>query len=96
MKNKLENELERFTSNYCWENLQGNETWSNNFHNCTVGGAEIARKYFKKIVLDMLNEVRSKAFEERIPKLGRTPNFEKELSYKASIEVLEKLLNKLK
>jgi len=96
MKNKLENELERFTSNYCWENLQGNETWSNNFHACTIGGAEIAQKYFKKIVLDILNKHRSDLSELTKIKLGKTLNLEKIELQKARVEVLENLYDKLK
>lgn len=92
----MKNELERFTSNYCWENLQGNETWSNNFHNCTVGGAEIAQKYFKKIVLDMLNKHRSYLSELVKVKLDKTLNLEKIELQKARVEVLQEILNKLK
>lgn len=92
----MKNELERFTSNYCWENLQGNETWSNNFHNCTVGGAEIAQKHFKKIVLDMLNKHRSNLSELTKVKLGKTLNLEKIELQKARVEVLIELYNKLK
>lgn len=89
MKKTVNNLAEEYVRKKSYEDL----TWTEEMHIEDAFKAGFAAS--KKIVLDMLNEVRSKASEEQIPKLGRTPNFEKELSYKASIKVLEKLLNKL-
>jgi hypothetical protein len=49
-----------------------------------------------KIILDLLNKHRSNLATEETPKLGRTANYEKTTSYKAYIEILTELRNKLK
>jgi hypothetical protein len=55
-----------------------------------------AKKEFNQTVLDSLNKYKSELSQEQTPKLGRTDNFEKQVYYKACIEVLLKLKNKLK
>lgn len=51
---------------------------------------------FNQIVLDLLNKYRSELSFEETPKLGRTTNYEKLASYRAYIEILIELQNKLK
>lgn len=59
-------------------------------------GFSASKKLTDKIILDLLNKYRSKQSNEQIPKLGKTANFEKEVHYKACIEVLLELQNKFK
>lgn len=59
-------------------------------------GFRVNKKVTNQIVLDSLNKYRSWLSNEQIPKLGRTANFEKEVYYKACIEILSELQNKLK
>lgn len=59
-------------------------------------GFSAKQKQTDKIILDLLNKHRSKLSNEQTPKLGRTANYEKTTSYKAYIEVLTQLRNKLK
>ena len=59
-------------------------------------GFRANKKLTDKIILDSLNKYKSSLANEQIPKLGRTANFEKEVHYKACIEVLLEIQNKLK
>lgn len=59
-------------------------------------GFSARKEIEQKILTDTLNKYRSKLSEEQIPKLGRTANYEKEVSYKAYIEIIEEIQNKLK
>ena len=61
-----------------------------------IEGFSAKTKLTDKIVLDSLNKYKSSLANEQIPKLGRTANFEKEVHYRACIEVLLEIQNKLK
>ena len=61
-----------------------------------IEGFRASKKLTDKIVLDSLNKYKSSLANEQIPKLGRTANFEKQVHYRACIEVLLELQNKLK
>lgn len=61
-----------------------------------IEGFRASKKSTDKIILDTLNKLRSELSNEQTPKLGRTANFEKQVYYKACIEVLLKLQNKFK
>lgn len=54
------------------------------------------KKLTDKIILNSLNKYKSSLANEQITKLGRTANFEKQVHYKACIEVLLEIQNKLK
>jgi hypothetical protein len=54
------------------------------------------REKTDKIVMDLLNKYRSELSFEETHKLGRTANYEKTVSYRAYIEILKELQNKLK
>lgn len=53
-------------------------------------------KEVKKVLNDVLNKYKSLYKEETRPKLFRTPNYEKTVSYQAYIDILEELKNKFK
>lgn len=53
-------------------------------------------KEVKKVLNDTLNKYKSYLQQETRPKLGRTPNFEKEVSYRAYIEAIEEVIKKIK
>ena len=91
---KLENKIEEFVSNYCWNNLPGDVFWSNDFYKCVLGGVKIAEKENKKRILDLLNKYRSWLSGETTTKLGRSPDFKRETELRAKIEVLQEILNK--
>ena len=61
-----------------------------------AGGANSAKKEYKKTVLDILNAVKSKLAEEETPKLGRSLPNRRADYYSAQKNILEQLLNKLK
>ena len=48
MTPKTELKIQQFISDYSWNNLPGDQTWSNNFYSCALGVFEIAQKQFKK------------------------------------------------
>lgn len=54
-----------------------------------------AQKETEKVLRDTLNKYKSLYKEETRPKLFRTPNYEKEVSYRAYIEIIIELQNKL-
>ena len=60
-----------------------------------IEGFRASKKSIDKIILDTLNKLRSELSNEQTPKLGRTANFEKQVYYKACIEVLLEIQNKL-
>ena len=60
-----------------------------------VEGFLCAEKEVKKVLRDTLNKYKSHLQQETRPKLGRTPNFEKTVSYRAYIEIIEEITNKL-
>ena len=55
-----------------------------------------AKEDFIKILKDTRNKYNSWLSNEQIPKLGKTANFERTVSYKAYIEIIDELLNKIK
>lgn len=61
-----------------------------------IEGFSANKKLTDKIILDSLNKYKSSLANEQIPKLGRTANFEKQVHYRACIEVLLEIQNKLK
>lgn len=95
MNNKTLNEIEQFVTQYCWENLPGDDTWSNNFHSCALGGAEIAEKDLEQKIKDLYNKYCSQLKEEQQPKLTKTINKERVLILSSKIQVLGELKNKL-
>ena len=60
-----------------------------------IEGFRASKKLTDKIVLDSLNKYKSNLSNEQTPKLGRTANFEREVHYRACIEVLLEIQNKL-
>lgn len=88
MKNKIENEIEQFTHKYCWENLPGDQVWSNNFYDCALGGYEIAQKEIK----DKYNHYNSKLKEATKTKLDRRDRTEYIIKLEAKVELLKSLL----
>ena len=58
-------------------------------------GFSANKKLTDKIVLDSLNKYKSNLSNEQTPKLGRTANFEREVHYRACIELLLEIQNKL-
>lgn len=60
-----------------------------------IEGFSANKKLTDKIILDTLNKYKSSLANEQITKLGRTANFEKQVHYKACIEVLLEIQNKL-
>lgn len=61
-----------------------------------IEGFRASKKSTDKIILDTLNKLRSELSNEQTPKLGRTANFEREVHYRACIEVLLEIQNKFK
>ena len=59
-----------------------------------IEGFRASKKLTDKIVLDSLNKYKSNLSNEQTPKLGRTANFEREVHYRACIEVLLEIQNK--
>ncbi len=55
-----------------------------------------AQKEFKKRILDTLNKYRSWYADETRCKMGRNPNYHRELELRSKIEVLESLLKQKK
>ena len=53
---------------------QGDQTWSNNFYSCALGGFEIAQKQFKKILRDKYNHLNSQLKTVNTLKLDKTRN----------------------
>ena len=94
MTPKTELKIEQYVSSYCWDNLPGDETWSNNFYNCALGGYEIAQKQIKQQILDLKNKYKSHLQEETNCKIGKNINFVRETELKAKISVLIELENK--
>lgn len=74
---------------------RSNSTDEESSFNDFEAGFLAAKKEFNKIVLDSLNKYKSEFSQEQTSKLGRTANFEKQVHYRACIEVLLKLKNKL-
>ena len=91
---KIHQKIDNFVADFCWNNLPGDQLWSNNFLECALGGAKIAEDKNKKTILDLLNKYRSWLSEETIAKLGRSSNFKRETELRAKIEVLQEILNK--
>lgn len=96
MTPKTELKIEQHVSSYCWDNLPGDETWSNNFYNCALGGYEIAQKEIKQQILDLKNKYKSHLQEETNCKMGKNINFVRETELKAKISTLIELEKKLK
>jgi len=94
MKNK-EEKLDEFVTDFCWNNLPGDELWSNEYYRCALGGYEIAEKEIKKQLKDLKNKYSSWLVELQIPKLGKTINQEEVIKLKSKIEVLSELEKKL-
>lgn len=78
------------------ENLSYNQYVEYGFEKGFISGFSRRKEIEQKIITDTLNKYRSWLSSEQTPKLGRTANYEKEVSYKAYIEILEELKNKLK
>ena len=95
MNNKTLNKIEQFVSQYCWDNLPGDDTWSNNFHSCALGGAEIAEKELKQKITDLYNKYNSQHQQLTQFKLDKTVNQDYRIKVEAKLDVLEELKNKL-
>ena len=61
-----------------------------------IEGFLCREKEVKKVLRDTLNKYKSHLQQETQPKLGRTSNFEKDVSYRAYIEIIKEIKNKLK
>lgn len=72
-----------------------NSAYTNDYYGF-IEGFRANKKLTDKIVLDSLNKYKSNLSNEQIPKLGRTANFEREVHYRACIEVLLEIQNKFK
>lgn len=92
MKNKTKNEIEQFVHQYCWTNSPGDETWSNNFYDCALGGYEISQKEFKKKLIDKLNQYKSNLQQEKHIKLTKTINQDKVRELEIRIETIKDLM----
>lgn len=58
-------------------------------------GYACAKDNYKKTILDLLNKYKSWIAEEKITKLSKTPNYIKQVTLEAKIEILNEILNKL-
>lgn len=93
MEQSKEKEIEQFTHKYCWENLPGDQTWSNNFYDCALGGYEIAQKESKKEIKDKYNHYNSKLKEATKTKLDRRDRTEYVIKLEAKVELLKEMMN---
>jgi hypothetical protein len=94
MKNK-EEKLDEFVTDFCWNNLPGDQLWSNDFYRCALGGFEIAEKEIKKQLKDLKNKYSSHLVEHQIPKLTKTINQEEILKLRAKLELIKEIEKKL-
>ncbi len=60
-----------------------------------INGFAARKEIEQKVIMDNLNKYRSWLSQEETPKLDKTANYERITSYRAYIEVLEELKNKL-
>jgi len=79
---------------YYKENVEGVPLTQDEVIQSFVEGFLYREKEVKKVLRDTLNKYKSHLQQETQPKLGRTPNYEKEVSYRAYIEIIEELKNK--
>lgn len=93
MKNKTKNEIEQFVTQFCWWNLPGDKTWSNNFYECALGGYEIAQEEFKKQLKDKFNHLNSNLKQVNNFKLDKTVNQEARIQLEAQVNLLKELMN---
>lgn len=96
MKNKTVEERMVLANQYKKEALDRIHNYREGKQDGYSEGFSAHKKKTEKVLRDALNKYRSKLSEEQTPKLGRTANYEKEVSYKAYIEILIELQNKLK
>lgn len=89
MTPKTELKIEQFVSDYCWNNLTGDQTWSNNFYSCALEGYEIAQKQFKKVLRDKYNHLSSQLKTVNTPKLDKTVNQELRIKLENQIELIK-------
>jgi hypothetical protein len=96
MKNKTAEQLaEEYTSRQYIDYGDYNYKAEEQVEEAFLEGFSAHKKLTEKILLDLLNKYRSELQDESRIKLGRTPNFEKEVSYRAYIQVLLEIQNKL-
>jgi len=91
MKIKTVDELvEKFCNRegLSWENEYAKEAF--------ISGFSARKEIEQRIIADMSNKYKSKLSQEETPKLDKTANYERITSYRAYIEVLEEIKNKLK
>ncbi len=91
MKNKTVGQLAEDVCNkegLSWENEYAKESF--------ILGFSRRKEIEQKIIADMSNKYKSWLSEEQTPKLDKTANYERLTSYRAYIEVLEEIKNKLK
>lgn len=81
---------------YYKENVEGVPLTQDEVIQSFVEGFLCREKEVKKVLRDTLNKYKSHLQQETAPKLSKTPNYEKEVSYRAYIEILEEIKNKLK
>ena len=89
MTAKTELKIEQFVSDYCWNNLPGDQTWSNNFYSCALGGYEIAQKQFKKVLRDKYNHLNSQLKTVNTLKLDKTVDQELRIKLENQIELVK-------
>jgi hypothetical protein len=81
---------------YYKENVEGVPLTQDEVIEAFCSGFLCREKETEKVLRDTLNKYKSLYKEETQPKLFRTPNYEKMVSYQAFIEVIEEIKNKLK
>lgn len=88
MKNKTKNEIEQYVHKYCWENLSGNQTWSNTYYDLVMVGYDFAEKGIK----DKLNHYKSRLKELKTEKLSKRIDEEKIKELEIRIDTLNQLI----
>lgn len=88
--NKIEQQIDKYVSDWCWNNEAGDIDWDSNVYSHVLKGVEITQKQIK----DRLNELKSKLKEECQPKLNKVLDELKITNLEIRIDELEQLLNR--
>jgi len=92
MRSSREKQINRYVSDWCWNNLGGDIDWDNNVYAHVLKGVEIAEKEFKKKIKDKYNALNSQLQETEHIKLGKRVNLEKVAELKVKLELLKQLM----
>lgn len=91
MKSKTVEELaEEFSEKYSIYPIAKDDAYFGFVH-----GFAARKEIEQKILKDLKNKYKSWLSSEQVHKLGKTANYEREVSYKAYIEIIEEIQNKL-